>query len=116
MADTIAVDELVDGQSELKLLLAADANVPVAGVLLDRSFTGALVAGALCLAPDVQDAVGVPNLMALWRARAGPGAASQRSILSADVGGLLLCMCPTLADARAPRNGALALTLPHAEF
>ncbi len=52
-AHAIAVDELVDRQAEVEPLLAADANLAVAGSLLDMGGIAALVADALGLTPDV---------------------------------------------------------------
>ncbi|KAI6774875.1 hypothetical protein HG530_001633 [Fusarium avenaceum] len=60
---SITVDKLVERQAEIKLHLATHAHVAIACVLLDIT-VGALVAGALGLAPDVSYTVGVPDLVA----------------------------------------------------
>lgn len=55
--------ELVDREDEVELLLAADANLAVTGVLLNLA-VGALVASTLGLTPEVQNAVRIPDLVA----------------------------------------------------
>ncbi|KAF7512649.1 hypothetical protein GJ744_000910 [Endocarpon pusillum] len=107
-AITFTLDELVDGQAEIKLLLAADANIAVASLLLDIFGIAALVAHALGLAPDVQHPVGVPDLMAQGRTLrgvVGPGAGHGRRILSAAVHEMVISSCPILADAPCPLQG-----------
>ena len=59
----IAVDEFVDGQAEIELFLTADTNFAIASLLLNLVGRAALVADPLGLAPDVQHAVGIPDLM-----------------------------------------------------
>lgn len=93
--------ELVDREDEIELLLAADANVAVAGVLL-HTVAGALVAGALGLTPDVQNAVRIPDLVAVVDAKCGvrlPGAGLRRGraragLFEIDIGFFVLEVHP----------------------
>lgn len=111
-ASTITLDKLVDGQAEIKLFLAADANCAVASLLLNFVGIAALIADALGLAPDVEHAVGVPDLMAQALplcAVVVPCAGRGRRILSAGVCEMVVSSFPIFADAHTPCkvNGAL---------
>lgn len=118
-ASTITVDELVDGQADIELLLAADANCAVASLLLNIVGIAALIADALGLVPDMQHTVDVPDLMAQVLPLCVvvvPCAGRGRRILSAGVREMVVSSFPILTDAHAPCEINAALWAPLSEF